>query len=258
MERSEGPGERRGGPVGRVADDRVPEGGELAPDLVRDAREDGHFQQGGVAPDFERPVEGFREHRPFLSGQGASRDAPHAAAERRRVGEQARDPAGAVEAPDDFRQVDLAGGVRRELGADGVEGLPRTGGENEARRAGVDAVEQPRHQRVVADAGHVGIASEQGGGERPRFPDGDGVAGLPGRLVGRNESGAPCGPMLPQGRTRRSASRPPAGPTWRRGGRRPSRRGGRSTPPPARASTPARARARPCRAAPAPRPRYRR
>ena len=74
-------GQRDVGSVGGVADDRMSDGGELAADLVCDARVNCHLQNGVAVVEGNGPVKRFGEHRAFTLGKGGAGDAAHASAE---------------------------------------------------------------------------------------------------------------------------------------------------------------------------------
>ena len=68
--------------------------------------------------------------------------------------------AGGTHAAMDEGKIDFADGLRGKLRADGVVGGLVAGGDHEARRAGVDAVDDAGLERIRPDGGGFGVAGE--------------------------------------------------------------------------------------------------
>lgn len=174
-------------PIRAIADNRMPDGGKLATDLMRHPRVDRNPQKRRsrirrpVAHD--RLIEGFRKKSRIAPAGSGAVDHAHAPAKGTGMRKISRYTTRLRHRSTNARQIDFSCRMSGKLLANGAVNRIGKGRQYESGGSGVQPMEQTRHLRIVADIPDGREPCEQRRRQRSLFPDGNGMASLPGRLV---------------------------------------------------------------------------
>ena len=174
-------------PIRAIADNRMPDGGKLATDLMRHPRVDRNPQKR--CSRIRRPVarnrliESFRKKSGIAPAGSGAVDHAHAPAKGTGMRKISRYTTRLRHRSTNARQIDFSCRMSGKLLANGAVNRIGKGRQYESGGSGVQPMEQTRHLRIVADIPDGRKPCEQRRRQRSRFPDGNGMASLPGRFV---------------------------------------------------------------------------